>query len=129
MRELLEDDYEIVSIHATGVGRQAAMELAPQGMFKAFIDLVPGAFSEYLLGGNRIAGPDRLDVAMDLPIPYIFCPGGFDMISCGPIERRDKADPLWTSRRLAERKLYVRASASAGQDERRGDGASSHGSR
>jgi len=29
----------------------AAMEIVPQGLFKAFIDLVPGAFSEYLLGG------------------------------------------------------------------------------
>jgi uncharacterized protein (UPF0261 family) len=29
------------------------------------------------------------------------------MISCGPPERRDKNDPLWESRRLAERKLFV----------------------
>ena len=111
MRELLEEDFEIVSFHATGLGDQAAMELVPQGMFKAFIDLVPGAFSEYLLGGNRgISGPDRLDIASKIPIPYIFCPGGFDIISCGPIERKDKADPLWTSRKLAERKLYVQES-------------------
>ena len=107
IRQALADDYEIVSIHATGVGDRAALDLAPQGMFKAFIDLVPGAYSEHLLGGNRTAGPDRLDVAMDLSIPYIFCPGGFDMISCGPPERRDANDPLWESRRLAERKLYV----------------------
>ena len=107
IRQALADDYEIVSIHATGIGDRAALDLAPQGMFKAFIDLVPGAYSEHLLGGNRTAGPDRLDVAMDLPIPYIFCPGGFDMISCGPPERRDAHDPLWESRRLAERKLHV----------------------
>ena len=107
IRQALADDYEIVSIHATGVGDRAALDLAPQGMFNAFIDLVPGAYSEHLLGGNRTAGPNRLDVAMDLSIPYIFCPGGFDMISCGPPERRDTNDPLWESRRLAERKLYV----------------------
>ncbi len=107
IREILDGDYEIVSIHAMGVGDKAALDLAPQGVFKAFVDLVPGAFSEHLLGGNRDAGPDRLDVAATLPIPYIFCPGGFDMISCGPLERRDRNDPLWTSRRLAERKLYV----------------------
>ena len=58
IRELLEKDFEIVSFHATGLGDQAAMELIPQGLFKAFIDLVPGAFSEYLLGGNRgTSGP------------------------------------------------------------------------
>jgi uncharacterized protein (UPF0261 family) len=107
IREILDGDYEIVSIHSMGIGDKAALDLAPQGAFKAFVDLVPGAFSEHLLGGNRDAGPDRLDVAAALPIPYIFCPGGFDMISCGPVERRDRNDPLWTSRRLAERKLYL----------------------
>jgi len=29
------------------------------------------------------------------------------MISCGPIQRREEGDPLWVSRRLAERKLLV----------------------
>jgi uncharacterized protein (UPF0261 family) len=107
IREALGRDYDMVSIHAMGIGDKAALDLTPQGAFKGFIDLVPGAFSEHLLGGNRDAGPDRLDVASTLPIPYILCPGGFDMISCGPPERKDHSDPLWTSRRLAERKLYV----------------------
>ena len=108
IRELLQEDCEVVSFHAQGSGDKAAMELIPQGLFKAFIDLVPGAFSEHLLGGNRgNSGPGRLDIAAKLPIPYIFCPGGFDIISCGPIERKDREDPLWKSRRLAERKLYI----------------------
>jgi uncharacterized protein (UPF0261 family) len=107
IREILKGDYDTVSIHAMGVGDKAALDLVPQGMFKAFVDLVPGAFSEHLFGGNRDAGPGRLDVASDLLIPYIFCPGGFDIISCGPIERKDNNDPLWGSRRLAERKLYL----------------------
>jgi uncharacterized protein (UPF0261 family) len=29
------------------------------------------------------------------------------MISCGPIERRDKEDPLWVLRNLAERRLLI----------------------
>jgi len=29
------------------------------------------------------------------------------MISCGPLERKDKGDALWVSRSLAERKLHV----------------------
>jgi uncharacterized protein (UPF0261 family) len=108
IRELLQGEFEIVSFHAQGLGDMAAMEIIPQGLFKAFIDLVPGAFSEYLLGGNRgTSGPDRLDIASKLPIPYIFCPGAFDMISCGPIERKDRSDALWKSRKLAERKLFV----------------------
>jgi uncharacterized protein (UPF0261 family) len=108
IREILEHDYEIVSFHAQGLGDKAAMDLVPQGIFHACVDLVPGAFSEYLLGGNRgIPGPDRLDLALNLPIPYILCPGGFDMISCGPLERKDRNDPLWSSRKLAQRKLHI----------------------
>jgi uncharacterized protein (UPF0261 family) len=109
IRESLEKKhFEIVSFHAQGLGDRAAMELVPQGLFQAFIDLVPGAFSEYLLGGNRgTCGPDRLDIAAQMTIPYILCPGGFDIISCGPIERKDRNDKLWTSRKLAERKLYI----------------------
>lgn len=107
IREILQKDFEIVSIHAMGMGDRAALDLVPQGVFAAFVDLMPGSFSEHVLGGNRDAGPDRLDVAADLDIPYVFCPGGFDMISCGPPERRDANDPLWASRRLAERQLLI----------------------
>ena len=107
VRELLEKDYELVSFHATGLGDRAAVDLVSQGIFEAFIDLVPASFSEYLFGGNRASGPNRLDGAVNQSIPYILAPCGFDMISCGPVERRDKGDPLWDSRKLAERKLLI----------------------
>ena len=107
VRELLEVNYNIVSFHATGLGEKAACDLVGQGLFEAFIDLVPGGFSEYLLGGNRAAGPDRLEAGINQGKPYILSPCGFDMISCGPIQRRDEGDPLWVSRRLAERKLMI----------------------
>jgi uncharacterized protein (UPF0261 family) len=123
LREILEEQrFDVVSIHAMGMGDRAALDLVPQGVFEAFVDLMPGSFSEHVLGGNRDAGPDRLDVAADLSIPYIFCPGGFDMISCGPPERKDSDDPLWTSRCIAGRKLHVQpprvqARTSAGEME------------
>ncbi len=107
VRDLLKRDYDLVSFHATGLGDRAAVDLVSQGLFEAFIDLVPASFSEYLFGGNRASGPNRLDAALHHPIPYILAPCGFDMISCGPVERRDKGDPLWVSRKLAGRKLLV----------------------
>jgi uncharacterized protein (UPF0261 family) len=107
VRELLKESYNIVSFHANGLGEKAAGSLVSQGLFEAFIDLVPGGFSEYLLGGNRAAGPDRFDAGINQGKPYILTPCGFDMISCGPIQRRDEGDPLWVSRKLAERKLLI----------------------
>jgi uncharacterized protein (UPF0261 family) len=106
IRELLEPDFSITSFHATGFGDRAAVDLVNQGLFEAFIDLVPAAYSEYLHGGNRAAGPDRLDAGRNIDKPYIIAPGGFDIISCGPMERKEKDDPLWVSRRLSERKLF-----------------------
>jgi uncharacterized protein (UPF0261 family) len=107
IRKFLEKDYDLISFHATGVGDRVAMDFVDQRFFEALIDLVPASFSEYLLGGNRALGPNRLDIALHTSIPYILAPCGFDMISCGPIERRDKGDSLWTSRKLAERKILI----------------------
>ena len=107
IRTLLEEKYNIVSFHATGIGEKAAVDLVGQGLFEAFIDLVPGGFSEYFLGGHRATGPDRLDAGCESGKPYILSPCGFDIIGCGPIQRRDQGDPLWISRKLAERKLNI----------------------
>src|SRR3990170_6438208 len=68
VRELLEKDYDLISFHATGLGDRAAVDLVSQGLFEAFIDLVPASFGEYLLGGNRASGSDRLDAAINQAI-------------------------------------------------------------
>ncbi|MBI5652854.1 MAG: Tm-1-like ATP-binding domain-containing protein [Chloroflexi bacterium] len=107
VRAQIQARYNIVSFHATGLGDRAVEDLVGQGLFDGFIDLVPANYGEYLLGGNRASAPDRLEAACKRGIPYILSPCGFDMLSCGPIERKDKNDPLWTKRHLAERKLFV----------------------
>ena len=107
IRDRLEPDFDMVSFHAAGVGEQAALDYVGHGRFEAFIDLVPAGFSEYLLGGNRSVGPHRFDVGLNLGKPYILAPCGFDMIGCGPIERRNQKDPLWVTRGLADRQLII----------------------
>ncbi len=107
VRSNIQANYNVVSFHATGLGDRAVEDLVGQGLFDAFIDLVPANYGEYLLGGNRACAPDRLEAACNRGIPYILSPCGFDMLSCGPIDRKDKGDPLWSSRSLAGRKLFV----------------------
>jgi uncharacterized protein (UPF0261 family) len=107
VRNLLEKDYNFISYHAQGLGDRAVEDAVEQGLFEGFVDLVPSSVSEYLFGGNRAAGPKRLEAACNQGIPYILSTCGFDMISCGPLERRDKGDPLWVSRKLAERKMLI----------------------
>jgi len=99
--------YEVIRIHAQGIADRAMEEMIRQGIFDGVVDIVPAGVSEELLGGNRAAGPDRLEAAGERGIPQVVAPCGFEMISCGPIERKDKNDPLWVSRNLAGRKLYI----------------------
>ncbi len=99
--------YTVIPFHAQGVGENAMEDLIAQGLFAGVVDLVPSGLSEQMLGGNRAARPDRLDAAAKAGIPQILTPCGFDMISCGPIERRDTDDPVWQERRLAERALSI----------------------
>jgi uncharacterized protein (UPF0261 family) len=106
VRKVLSEKYDVVSFHAQGIGDRAAVDFVRQKRCRGFIDLVPASYGEYLLGGNRASGPRRLNIANDLLIPYIISPCGFDMISCGPIDRKDKDDRLWKSRKLTERKLF-----------------------
>src|SRR5690349_16043008 len=98
VREQLDHDYDLVSFHAQGLGDMAVEHLVGQGLFDGVIDLVPSAIGEYILGGNRPSGPDRLENAVRRGIPYVLAPCGFDILSSGPISRKDNNDPLWTSR-------------------------------
>jgi uncharacterized protein (UPF0261 family) len=108
VREYLEGKgYEVIPCHAQGIGDRAMEELIEQGVFDGVVDLVPAGVSEQLIGGNRAAGPTRLEAAGQRGIPQVVAPCGFEMISCGPLDRRDQGDPLWASRRLAERKIFI----------------------
>ncbi|UCF85578.1 MAG: Tm-1-like ATP-binding domain-containing protein [Desulfobacteraceae bacterium] len=107
MKYLEEKGFEVIGIHAQGMGDRAMEELIEQGLFDGVLDFVLGGVSENIIGGNRDAGPTRLEAAGNVGIPQVVSPCGFEMISCGPLSRRDQGDPLWNSRRLAERKLFL----------------------
>ena len=99
--------YTVIPFHAQGIGDSAMEELIEQGLFQGVLDLVPAGVIEQLLGGNRAAGPRRLESAGKRGIPQVITPCGFDMLSCGPLSRREAGDPLWTNLRLAERKIFI----------------------
>ncbi|GAB4261310.1 MAG: Tm-1-like ATP-binding domain-containing protein [Deferrisomatales bacterium] len=106
-QRLAEAGLEAIPFHAQGIGDRAMEELIDQGLIDAVLDIVPAGVAEELLGGNRAAGPDRLEAAGRAGIPQVIAPCGFDMLSCGPLERGDRGDPLWVGRQLSKRKLFV----------------------
>lgn len=99
-------DFEVIPFHAQGVSDRIMEEMIGDGAFDAVIDLVPAGLSEAMLGGNRAAGLDRLDIELGSGVPVILTPCGFDALSCGPYSRR-LGDPLWKKRGLTKRKLYI----------------------
>ena len=107
MRELELRGYSPIPFHAQGVGENAMEELVAQGLFVGVIDVVPAGLSERMLGGNRAANARRLEGAGRAGIPAVIAPSGFDMISCGPISRRNSADPLWVEKGLAGRAICI----------------------
>ena len=98
--------YRVIPFHAQGVGDRIMDEMIGDGLFRGALDLVPAGLSEAIVGGNRSAGPDRLDKEMASGIPVVLTPCGFDLFSCGPYERRF-TDPLWKKKRIEKRKLYI----------------------
>jgi uncharacterized protein (UPF0261 family) len=99
--------YVAIPFHAQGIGENALEDLISQGLFVGVVDVVPAGLSEQMLGGNRAARPDRLEAAGTIGIPQVIAPSGFDMISCGPLSRRESGDELWESRNLADRAYSV----------------------
>jgi len=108
VRRLLEEKgFEVIPFHAQGTGDRAMEDLIGEGFFQGVMDIVPAGVGEELLGGNRAAGPNRLESAGEKGIPQLITPCGFDMLSCGPLERGDRGDSLWVSKNIKNRKLFV----------------------
>jgi uncharacterized protein (UPF0261 family) len=109
MRILKEKgNYEVMNFQATGIGDMVMEDLIDGGVvFDAVLDLCVAGLSEYLTGGNRAAGPTRLEAAGKKGIPQIVTPTALDYISCGPLSRKDTADPLWEKRKLKDRKIWA----------------------
>jgi len=111
IRQYLEErGYMVIPCHADGVGDRAMEKLLDQGIFDGVVDIVLGGLSEELLGGNRAAGSDRLEAAGKRGVPQVITPCGLDMISCGPLQRKDRNDSLWISRNIAARNYFVQDS-------------------
>jgi len=108
VRHLLEEKgFEVIPFHAQGIGDRAMEDLIGEGLFQGVMDIVPAGVGEELLGGNRAAGPKRLEKAGEMGIPQVITPCGFDMLSCGPLERGNRGDPLWVSKDIKKRKLFI----------------------
>jgi uncharacterized protein (UPF0261 family)/ABC-type branched-subunit amino acid transport system ATPase component len=94
----LDDEYDCLVFHATGVGGQSMEKLADSGLLAGVIDVSTTEIADEIGGGVLSAGATRLDVFARHPLPYVGSCGALDMVNFG----------AWDTvpERLRGRKLY-----------------------
>ncbi|RZI74147.1 MAG: ABC transporter permease [Variovorax sp.] len=94
----LEESYDCLVFHATGVGGQSMEKLADSGLLAGVIDVSTTEIADEIAGGTLSAGPTRMDVFARHALPYVGSCGALDMVNFG----------AWDSvpERFRSRKLY-----------------------
>ncbi len=84
--DALEEDFECLVFHATGVGGQSMEKLVDSGTLVGVIDITTTEVCDLLLGGVLPATEDRFGAIARMRVPYIGSCGALDMVNFGPME-------------------------------------------
>jgi uncharacterized protein (UPF0261 family)/ABC-type branched-subunit amino acid transport system ATPase component len=79
----LDDAWDCLVFHATGVGGQSMEKLADSGLLEGVIDVSTTEVADEIGGGVLSAGPTRLDVFARRALPYVGSCGALDMVNFG----------------------------------------------
>ena len=82
----LDEVYDCLVFHATGVGGQSMEKLAGSGLLAGVIDVSTTEVADEVVGGLLSAGPTRLDVYAQHAVPYVGSCGALDMVNFGAFE-------------------------------------------
>ena len=94
----LQDDFDCLVFHATGVGGQSMEKLVESGLLAGVIDVSTTEVADEIGGGVLSAGPTRLDAFARRAVPYIGSCGALDMVNFGgwdSVPERYKARRLY----------------------------------
>jgi uncharacterized protein (UPF0261 family)/ABC-type branched-subunit amino acid transport system ATPase component len=82
----LEDDYDCLVFHATGIGGQSMEKLIDGGKITGVIDITTTEVCDMMMGGVFPATEDRFGAVIRRRMPYIGSVGALDMVNFGPPE-------------------------------------------
>ena len=82
--KLVDDRYDCLVFHATGVGGRSMEKLVDSGMLAAAIDLTTTEVCDMMMGGVFPADEDRFGAFIRNRIPYVGSAGALDMVNFGP---------------------------------------------
>ena len=100
----VEDRYDCLVFHATGVGGRSMEKLADSGLLAAAVDLTTTEICDMMMGGILAADEDRFGAFIRTRIPWVGSVGALDMVNFGP---RDTVPEHYRSRRFVEHNPQV----------------------
>ena len=95
----LNDEFECVVFHATGVGGRSMEKLVDSGQLAGVIDLTTTEVCDLLMGGVFPATDDRFGAVIRSRVPYVGSVGALDMVNFGA--------PDTIPERYRQRRLHV----------------------
>ena len=82
----LQDEYDCLVFHATGVGGRSMEALADSGLLAGAIDVTTTEVADMMMGGVFAATADRFGAFIRQRLPYVGSCGALDMVNFGPRE-------------------------------------------
>jgi uncharacterized protein (UPF0261 family)/ABC-type branched-subunit amino acid transport system ATPase component len=79
----LQEDFDCLVFHATGVGGQSMEKLVESGLLAGVLDISTTEVADEVGGGVLSAGPHRMDVFARHALPYVGSCGALDMVNFG----------------------------------------------
>ncbi|CAA2995414.1 Tm-1 [Olea europaea subsp. europaea] len=80
---LIQEGYEPLVFHATGVGGRAMEDLVKGGFIKGVLDITTTEVADYIVGGVMACDTSRFDAIIDEKIPLVLSVGALDMVNFG----------------------------------------------
>ena len=80
----LEERYECLVFHATGIGGRSMEKLLDSGHLSAVLDVTTTEVCDLLMGGVFPASEDRFGAVIRTRAPYVGACGALDMVNFGP---------------------------------------------
>lgn len=85
-QRLVEEGYETLVFHATGVGGKAMEDLVRSGYIQGVLDITTTEVADYIVGGVMSCDSSRFDAIIEKQIPLVLSVGALDMVNFGPKE-------------------------------------------
>ena len=100
----LEERFECLIFHATGVGGRSMEKLLDSGQLAGLLDVTTTEICDMMMDGVFAADEDRFGAAIRTRAPYVGSCGALDMVNFGP---RDSVPEQYRGRNLHEHNPQV----------------------